>query len=110
MASPACPSHPIPGGEELRFILAWGGSRALLLDTKLGAINPRLLLLLFNVQIIDFHWLFSFDTAWLINAHTKWLCHRVCAVEGQGSSVFSFFIPFDLMEPVACAKMYQQLS
>lgn len=80
MASSACPSHLIPSGEEWRFILA------LLVDTKLVAIKPRLFLLLFNVQI-DFHWLFSSGSAWLINAPTKWHCQRLCGVAGQGSSV-----------------------
>lgn len=52
-------------------------------DIKLVAVNLRLLLLFFNVKIIDFHCLFSFDVVWLSNAHNKLHWQRDCAIKGR---------------------------
>lgn len=94
--------HPLPAlGKNWSSFWLWVGRRALLVDTKLIAIKPRLLLLLFNVQVIDFHWLFSSFSAWLINAHSNWHFQRICAAEGQGSSGLVFY---SILSPETCCQ------
>lgn len=82
--------HPLPAlPTHCQCVISdfvWG-IRALSVGITLVAINLSLLLLFFNVKIIVFHCLFSFDVAWLSNAHNKLHWQRDCTVKGGRRAV-----------------------
>lgn len=81
--------------------------RALSVGIKLVAINLRLLLLLFNVKIIDFHCVCSFDVAWLSNTHNEFHWWKDCAIRGwQESSMVYFCVTFYVLKRVAYTEMH----